>query len=88
MKGIIKYFIIFFSALILEIGSTMYINSVADKNLLNSMFWAFIGPFIALPFTGFIADEKTWSGRFLLASSSALGYTTGALISIHFILLQ
>jgi hypothetical protein len=81
-----KYFIIFISALILEIGSTMYINSVADKNTINTMFWAFVGPFIALPFAGFVADEKSWGGRFFLALSSSVGYIIGASISMGLIM--
>jgi len=83
-----KYVIIFLSALVLEIGSTMYINSVSDKEMAATMFWAFLGPFIALPFAGFVADEKTWKGRLFLAFSSSIGYTTGALISMYFILLN
>jgi hypothetical protein len=81
-----KYLLIFISALVLEIGSTMYISSVADKNITRTTFWAFVGPFIALPFAGFVADEKTWRGRALLALSSSLGYTIGALLSMYFIL--
>jgi hypothetical protein len=81
-----KYPIIFVSALALEIGSTMYISSVADKNLASTMLWAFLGPFIALPFAGYVADEKTWIGRFYLALSSSAGYTVGAMLSMHFIL--
>ena len=57
-----KYIIIFLSALVLEVGSTMYISSVSDKMVGSTMFWAFVGPFIALPFAGFVADEKTWRG--------------------------
>lgn len=70
----------------LEIGSTMYISSVSDKNMHSTMLWAFLGPFIALPFAGYVADEKTWKGRFYLALSSSIGYTIGALISMYFIL--
>jgi len=81
-----KYPIIFLSALALEIGSTMYISSVADKNMSSTMLWAFLGPFIALPFAGYVADEKTWKGRFYLALSSSVGYTVGALLSMQFIL--
>ena len=81
-----KYPIIFLSALALEIGSTMYISSVADKNMASTMLWAFLGPFIALPFAGYVADEKTWRGRFYLALSSSAGYTIGALLSMQFIL--
>lgn len=81
-----KYIIIFFSALILEIGSTMYISSVADKDMTSTMLWAFLGPFIALPFAGYVADEKTWKGRIYLATSSSLGYTIGAMMSMYYIL--
>jgi hypothetical protein len=88
MKKHNRYLVIFAAALALEIGSTMYINSVSDKQIAATMFWAFLGPFIALPFAGFVADEKTWRGRFFLALSSSIGYTTGALISMYFILLN
>jgi len=64
----------------------MYISSVADKDMASTMFWAFMGPFIALPFAGYVADEKTWKGRFYLALSSSAGYTFGALLSMQFIL--
>lgn len=81
-----RYTIIFISALVLEIGSTMYISSVADKNMYSTALWAFLGPFIALPFAGYVADEKTWRGRFYLALSSSVGYVIGAFISMYFIL--
>lgn len=81
-----RYVLIVCSAFALEIGSTMYISSVADKNLTSTMFWAMLGPFIALPFAGYVADEKTWKGRVFLACASAIGYTTGALCSMLFIL--
>ena len=83
-----KHIVIIFSALFLEIGSTMYINSVADKEMVSTMFWAFAGSFIALPFAGFVADAKTWIERFYLALSSSIGYTAGALISMSFILVK
>lgn len=81
-----KYSVIFLSALALEIGSTMYISSVADKNMASTMVWAFLGPFIALPFAGYVADEKTWRGRIYLALSSSAGYVVGAFVSMKFIL--
>jgi hypothetical protein len=64
----------------------MYISSVANEDLSTTALWAFLGPFIALPFAGFVADEKTWKGRVYLALSSSLGYTLGSLISMYFIL--
>lgn len=81
-----KYSIIFIAALVLEIGSTMYISSVADKDMNSTALWAFLGPFIALPFAGYVADEKTWRGRTYLALASSLGYVIGAYISMYFIL--
>lgn len=81
-----KYVAVLLSALLLEIGSTMYINAVADKALGAVMFWAFVGPFIALPFAGLVADEKTWSGRVRIALASAVGYLLGALLSMNIIL--
>ncbi len=81
-----KYSIIFIAALLLEIGSTMYISSVADKDMNSTALWAFLGPFIALPFAGYVADEKTWRGRAYLALASSIGYVIGAYISMYFIL--
>lgn len=74
-----KYLIIFLSCFIIEIASTMYISTVSS-NSPYMMFWAFIGPFLGLPFIGYIVDEKTWLGRFKIALSSGIGYTIGALI--------
>jgi hypothetical protein len=87
MNNYNRYILIFFSALVLEVGSTMYISSVSDKEMTSAIFWAFLGPIIALPFAGFVADEKTWKGRLGLALSSSMGYSSGALISMYFILL-
>jgi hypothetical protein len=44
------------------------------------VFWAFIGPFLGLPFIGYIIDEKSWPGRIKIAFASAIGYTLGSLI--------
>ena len=76
-----KLLVVYFSAFLLEIGSTLYISSVAHQDLDRMMVWSFLGPFIALPFAGFIADEKHWVGRLQLALFSAMGYATGAYIS-------
>jgi len=80
-----KYLIIFLSALIIEICSTFYIRFVADKNTLGMLFFAFIGPFIALPFAGYMVESKQWNERFKMAFSLAFGYVTGALIVIFLI---
>ena len=79
-----KYIIIFFTALILEIGSTFYISNVADKNLLGMITFAFIGPFLSLPFVGYIVESKTWKDRIKISITQAIGYTIGCIISYCF----
>lgn len=74
-----KYFIIALSAFVLETASTMYIATVADRSI-AMMFWAFIGPFLSLPFVGYMVESKTWPDRFHMALASAVGYTMGALM--------
>jgi hypothetical protein len=44
------------------------------------IFWAFIGPFLSLPFAGYMVDAKTWRERIYLALSLSLGYTLGSII--------
>ena len=73
-----KYFIIALSAFVLETASTMYIATVADRSI-AMIFWAFIGPFLGLPFVGYMVESKTWTERFHMALASAVGYTMGAL---------
>lgn len=55
----------------------MYISSVSS-NSPYMLLWAFVGPFLGLPFIGYIIDEKNWSGRFRIAFASAIGYVIGA----------
>jgi len=80
-----KYLIISFSAFLLELGSTFYISFVSDQNLFGMMFFAFIGPFLSLPFVGFMIDAKNWKQRILLSFSSACGYLIGSFTSYLFI---
>ena len=80
-----KYLIVFFSALILEIGSTFYITVVSDKNYIGMLFFAFIGPFLSLPFVGFMVESKTWKERMRLALYSGLGYLFGSFVVIIFL---
>jgi len=82
-----KYLIISTMALILEIGSTFYITYVSDKNLFGMMFFAFIGPFLGLPFVGFMVESKTWTERIKMALASAFGYLIGSIIT-YFIVKQ
>jgi hypothetical protein len=79
MNNFKKYGITMLSALILETGSTMYIAAVAEHHAMM-LFWAFIAPFLNLPFTGFMLETNTWRQRFLLALSMAIGYCLGSLL--------
>ena len=74
-----KYLIIGLSALIIEIASTMYIATVADRSL-SMIFWAFIGPFLGLPFVGYMVESKNWKERILMALASSIVYAIGAFI--------
>lgn len=74
-----KYFIISLAAFTIEVASTMYIATVADRSI-AMVFWAFVGPFLSLPFVGYMIEAKDWSDRFVLALFSGMGYAIGALV--------
>lgn len=74
-----KYIIIFIAAFLLEVTSTMYIKEVSDRNP-YMVFWAFMSPFITLPFIGYMVESKSWKERIFMASSQATGYAIGALV--------
>jgi membrane protein DedA with SNARE-associated domain len=57
----------------------MYIATVADRSL-SMIFWAFIGPFLGLPFVGYMVESKNWKERILMALASSIGYAIGAFI--------
>jgi len=80
-----KYPIIFLSALIIEICSTFYINYVADKNPIGMIIFAAIGPFLGLPFAGYMVESKLWSERIKMAFALSLGYIVGCLIVLKLI---
>jgi fucose permease len=80
-----KYIIIATMALILEVGSTFYISYVSDKNLFGMIIFASIGPFLGLPFVGYMVESKTWSERFKMALSSSIGYLIGSIITYFMI---
>jgi membrane protein DedA with SNARE-associated domain len=44
------------------------------------IFWAFIGPFLGLPFVGYMVESKNWKERILMALASSIGYAIGAFI--------
>jgi hypothetical protein len=75
-----KYKIIFFSAFVIEICSTFYIKYTADSNIIGMVVFAFIGPFLSLPFMGYMVESKIWKERIKITFCMALGYLFGALI--------
>lgn len=80
-----RYAIIFTSALIIEICSTFYIRATSEGNTDLMLFFACIGPFLGLPFIGFMVESKTWKERIMQAFSLSLGYGCGCLIVINLI---
>jgi len=80
-----KYLIIGLSALIIEVCSTFYIRSAAEGDLLMMLFFATIGPFLGLPFIGYMVESKTWGERIKQAIASSIGYAIGVMIVIYFI---
>lgn len=80
-----KYLVIFIMSLIIEIASTFYITYVSEKNAIGMLIFAFIGPFLSLPFVGYVVDSKNWNERFWMALSAAIGYMSGSLIVIKLI---
>ena len=80
-----KYAIIFLSALILEICSTFYIRYVSEANTIGMLFFAFISPFLGLPFSGYMVESDNWNERIKMAFSLAFGYVVGALLVITLI---
>jgi hypothetical protein len=68
-----KYPIIFLSALIIEICSTFYVHYISESNALGMVTFAFVGPFLGLPFAGY------------MVFALAFGYVAGALIVVNVI---
>lgn len=75
-----KYIILFIAAVIIEIASTFYISAVSEKHMAAMIFWAFVGPFLGLPFLAYQIEAKTNKQRVYLALCYGLGYAFGALI--------
>ena len=73
-----KYTILFFAAVIIEIASTFYISAVSDRQLVPMIFWAFVGPFLGLPFLAYQIEAKNNWQRAKLALCYGLGYAVGA----------
>lgn len=80
-----KYLLIFFSALIIQVCSTFFIKSVAEEKTIQMLIFAFLLPILGLPFTGYMVESKLWSERIKMAVSVSLGYVLGVLIVINLI---
>ena len=44
------------------------------------IFWASMGPFLGLPFVGYMVESKNWTDRIKMAVASAIGYALGATV--------
>jgi hypothetical protein len=73
-------------SLIIEIASTFHITYISEKNLIGMLFFAFIVPFLGLPFVGYIFESKDWNERIWIAFAEAFGYLIGSAIVINFII--
>ena len=76
-----KYAIIILSAIVIEFASTFYILAVSNQHVLQMAFWAFIGPFLSLPFLKYQIEAKTNWQRVGLAFGYGFGYCAGALLT-------
>jgi hypothetical protein len=75
-----KFLILFISSLIIEIAATFYIGSVAKNDSMSMILWAFLGPFLSLPFIKYQIEAKNDSQRLRLALCMGLGYSIGSMI--------
>lgn len=73
------YYVVFLSAFVIEFASTMYISTVSERSLWM-VFYALIGPFLNLPFVGYIIEAKNWNERIKIAFSSSIGYGLGSFV--------
>lgn len=77
------YYVVCLSAFVIECASTMYISTVSDKSLWM-IFYAMIGPFLGLPFVGYIIEAQNWNQRIKYAFASSIGYGFGSLVIFVF----
>jgi len=74
-----KLLIVFVSAIALEANSIASFSFLMEKNWAGMVGMVFINPFLCLPMNHFTIEVKTLKGRFLIASSFALGFSLGVL---------
>lgn len=75
-----KYLILFVAAVVIEIASTFYITAVSERATLSMVFWAFVSPFLGLPFLAYQIEAKNNIQRLQLAVCYGVGYAVGALV--------
>ena len=73
------YYVVCLSSFVIECASTMYISTVSERSSWM-IFYAMIGPFLSLPFVGYIIEAKNWNQRIKLALFSSIGYGLGAIL--------
>ena len=81
-----KYLIIFVSAFLLELVMSFYIAGIASHNMLQGVFFAFVTPFMSLPFVSYVIDAKTMKERAKLACFSGSGYGVGVLVCMSYLM--
>ena len=81
-----KYVIIALSAFIIEIASTLYISYVAEHNKIGMLLFSTLGPFLNLPFAGYMVESENWTDRIKMATSLAAGYFLGCIVVILFLI--
>lgn len=73
------YLVVSLSAFVIEFASTMYISTVSDRSLWM-VFYAILGPFLNLPFVGYLIEASNWTERIKLAFCSSIGYGLGSFV--------
>lgn len=85
MREYKKFVVVLISAFLSEIVMTMYINGVANMNIFQTIFFAFISPFISLPFVVYVIQANTMKERFGIACFQGIGYAIGVLTCMYFL---
>jgi positive regulator of sigma E activity len=80
-----KYIIIFTSAFLLELVMSFYIAGIAEKRMVQSVFFAFITPFMSLPFISYVIEAKSMKDRAIMACFSGSGYAVGVYVCMSFL---
>lgn len=63
-------------------GSMFMIKAVQDTNVLQTMFWEFVGPFMYLLYNHYFIEAKGFKQRIILTFVNGLGLSIGAAIAL------